>query len=386
MNRARRSGRYPLAYIPFFTAAVLFGAAAVPLWVLAYAGTIPARADCDPFARHAHELLFGYALAVVGGYLFTKVGKAALAFAFLCWVAARAVVFADLPPAPWTAALALAFPICVFVFAGLPFLRAARTAHNAVFAPLLGAFMAAELVFQLGSLGWLVEGERRGVYFALDLVTLLLFVMGGRVIPAATAGAVREQGGYLRIRVQPRIEWLGIGALAAVLLCDLLAVLPSAAGLLSVVAGLAALVRLSRWEPWRILARPDMWSLHLGYAWLGAGLVVTGLSRADLVLPIGDAVHAITVGALGTLSLAMMARTASQRGGLSTAFSPAVTVAVVLVSLSSGLRLFAGIGGDRQVMTGAAGVAWSAALLVFLAGIVPAFRHAHRRHAQKASA
>lgn len=151
----------------------------IPLWVLAYSGITAACADCDPFARHAHELLFGYALAVVGGFLFTKVGKGALAVAFICWLAARVAVFADLEPTPVTAALALAFPVCVFLFAGLPFLKAARTAHNAVFAPVLGAFMFAELVFQLGSLGWLTEGERRGVYLALDLVTLLLFVMGG---------------------------------------------------------------------------------------------------------------------------------------------------------------------------------------------------------------
>ncbi|MBW7849725.1 MAG: NnrS family protein [Rhodospirillales bacterium] len=385
MNRARRSGRYPLAYIPFFAAALIFGAVTIPLWVLAYGGITAACADCDPFARHAHELLFGYALAVVGGFLFTKVGKGALAVAFICWLAARAAVFADLEPTPMTAALALAFPVCVFLFAGLPFLKAARTAHNAVFAPVLGAFMFAELVFQLGSLGWLTEGERRGVYLALDLVTLLLFVMGGRVIPAATAGAVRELGGYLRIRVQPRVEWTGIGALAAVLLCDLLSLAPDLAGLLSMLAGAAALVRLSRWEPWRIVSRPDMWTLHLGYAWLGVGLILTGLARADLALPPGDAVHAITVGALGTLSLAMMARTAMQRGGLPTRFPAAITTAIALMSLSSALRLLAGYG-DRPTLVGTAGIVWSAALLLFLAGSAPAFRHALRRHAAAASA
>jgi len=200
------------------------------------------------------------------------------------------------------------------------------------------------------------------------------------VIPAATAGAVREKGGYLRIRVQPRIQWLGIGALTGILVLDLLRMLPAAAGLLSAAAGLAALVRLSRWEPWRILDRPDMWSLHLGYAWLGGGLLLMGAARGLDLLPVSDAVHALTIGALGTLSLAMMARTAMQRGGLPTTFPPTVTAAVALMSAASALRLLAGIA-DRQVMVAASGAVWTVALLLFLGGLAPLFHHALRRRA-----
>lgn len=380
MNRVRRGGRFPQAFIPFFAAAILFGALAVPLWVLTYEGTVDSCAGCNPSARHGHELLFGYALAVVGGFLFTKVGRPALTACLVLWLAGRLAVFADLPPTPWTAMLALGYPICVFLFAGLPFLKAARTAQNAVFAPVLGAFTAAELVYQLGALGLLAEGERRGVFLALDLVALLLFVMGGRVIPAATAGAVREKGGYLAIRVQPRLQWLGIGALAIILVLDLLMAQPSAAGLMSVVAGMAALARLSRWDSWRILDRPDMWSLHLGYAWLGIGLILMGAARGLTLLPVSDAVHALTVGALGTLSLAMMARTALQRGGLPTTFSPTISAAVALMSGAALLRLLAGAV-DRDLMLMASGSVWTASLLLFLVGLAPVFRHALRRRA-----
>lgn len=372
-RRVQRSGRHPRAFLPFFAGAAVFAIIEVPLWAARYLGLAPGCAFCDPFARHGHEMLFGYALAVIGGFLFTRISRPALAVAFAAWLAGRMVMIAD-PPASWAiAAVALAYPACVLVLAGLPFLRATRTAHNAVFAPILGAFTLAELLYQLGALGRLPGGERAGVMLAFGLVALLMLVMGGRVIPAATAGAIRGKGGFLAQRVQLPLEWLGIGGVAVGTLLEAAGAAPLVAGLAFALAGAAALARLARWRGWQVIDRAELWTLHVGYAWLGGGLLLAGAARLGAPPAFADALHAVTVGALGTLTLSMMARTALQRSGRPTALPRPAVAAVVVVGLAAGARLLAALD-PRPLWMAIAAALWAAAFLIFLAWLARAIR------------
>lgn len=350
---------------------------AVPLWALSWAGLLPSAAG-EPLAYHAHEMVMGYGLGVVGGFLFTKVDRRALILSFTVWLAARLLGLMAVPPSLATAALALAFPLCVFAFAGWPFLRAARTAHNMVFGPLLGAFTLAELLYQLGALGMVEDGQRRGIMLAVGLLALLMLVMGGRVIPASTAGVVRDKGGFLPQRVQPWLEWTGIGGLLIATIADVAMTLPLVAGIGSAVAGVSALIRLARWKTHWTLDVPAMWSLHLGYVWLSFGLLAKGAAQALGWLPAADALHGITVGALGTLSLAMMMRTVLQRRGLAVRFSPTATAAIVAVSVAAALRLalpFTDAPGEITVL---AGMVWSTAMLLAFAAMAAAVRQSRR--------
>nr|WP_082188142.1 NnrS family protein [Azospirillum baldaniorum] len=199
----------PWGHRLFFPAAALYGALSVPLWVAGYFGWL--GIGWTP-ALHAHEMLMGYALAVVGGFLLTRPSGMALTVAFAAWLAGRLAVLAGLPP-EIAAPLALAYPVALFVVAGVPFLRAAKSGHNKLFGPVIGAFALAEALVWWGG-----DGGRTGALFALHLVGILMLVMGGRIIPSATAGEVRRQGGTLVERVQPRLEWAGVaGAVLAAL-------------------------------------------------------------------------------------------------------------------------------------------------------------------------
>ncbi|MGB8273954.1 MAG: NnrS family protein, partial [Alphaproteobacteria bacterium] len=173
-----------------FPVAVGFALIAVPLWLGRFLlGIGPAPGGGIPW--HGHEMVFGYALAVVGGYLMTRISRPALAAVCACWLAGRLGVLVPDVPAVLDMALALAYPVSLFVVAGLPFLRAAKTGRNAVFAPLLASFAVAAFIAHSG-LGH--DAGRRGVLFGLDLLTMLLFVMGGRIMAAATSGAWRRRG------------------------------------------------------------------------------------------------------------------------------------------------------------------------------------------------
>ncbi|MGQ9367243.1 NnrS family protein [Azospirillum sp. ST 5-10] len=346
---ARRSGGHRL----FFPLALAHGALTVPYWTAAHLGLVPT--PWTP-AVHAHEMLFGFALAVVGGFLLTRPSRAVLALALAAWTLGRAAMVVGLPPA-LAAPLALAYPAVLFAFAGWPFLRSAKSGHNAVFGPLIGAFVVSEAVFWLAD-----DGGRTGVLLALHLVGLLLFAMGGRIIPAATAGALRRQGGLLVERVQPRLEWAGLagGTVALVATAADRWPLVGAAG--AAAAGVAALARLARWRTAAVGGRADLWSLHLGYGWAGLGWLAAAVEHLAPSAS-GAGWHVLGSGALGTLAATMMVRASLQRAGRDTAFPPAATLAVLLIAAATLARAAAPL---HPMLLPAGAVTWSVALLLIL--------------------
>jgi uncharacterized protein involved in response to NO len=364
-NRVQGSERFLGAHRLLFPVAVAFAAVMVPLWLAQYLRGLPLGAAAP--AWHGHEMIFGYALAVVGGYLMTRVTPAALLAILVCWLAGRVAMFMPGLPRLLDIALALAYPVSLFVVAGLPFLRAAKRGRNAVFAPLIAAFSLAALVAHMGApLG----DPRRGVYLGLDLVTLLLFIMGGRVIAAATSGAMRRQGRSPGYVAQAGLERTGLIGIVALGVCDLAAAWPIAGATASALAGAAVAARLLRWRAHRLLADGQIAVLYVGYAWLGVGLFARAAAFAG-AWPQPDAIHAITVGALGTLTMVMMGRATLQRAIREPRFSAGGYWGVALVSLAAVLRLAAAIPALREAALVGAGSCWTLAFLlfgIFLAG------------------
>jgi len=352
----------------FFPLALVFAALSVPYWTAGYLGWM---AVAWTPAVHAHEMVMGFALAVVGGFLFTKPRRGVLGLAVAAWLLGRAAMLAGLPAA-WAVPATLAFPVVLFVHGGLPFLRAAKSGHNTVFGPLIGAFAVAEALVWAGG-----DGGRTGVLLALHLVGLLLFTMGGRIIPSATAGAVRQQGGVLVARVQPRLEWLGVGGAITAALSAASGWLPEAGAAGAVLTGVCALARLARWRTDATLRRPDLWSLHLGYAWLGLGWIAAGLERVA-PMPGGAGWHVLGAAALGTIAGSMMVRVSLQREAWAPDFPPAATLAVLLIGAAAVLRVAAGWVAPAWLMPAGA-MAWMAAHLLILGAVARILRHPRRR-------
>ncbi|QCG93241.1 NnrS family protein [Azospirillum sp. TSA2s] len=352
-----------------YPAASLFAALAVPLWLAQIGGLLPL--GWSP-AIHAHEMTLGYALAVVGGFLMTRLSRPMLAAAFLSWLAGRLALLAGLPAA-LALPLAFAYPVLLFIVAGLPFLRTSRSGHNAVFGPLIGAFLLAEALFWASQLG-LVQGVGQPV--GLLLIATLLLTMGGRVIPAATAGALRRQGITLTQRVQPRLEAMGIAGAALCLLSAATGLLPLLGGAGAALAGTSALLRLARWKPHRLLRQPEIASLHLGYLCLGAGwLLVAGAALFEL--PPAAGWHLLGIGALGILASAMTIRTTLQREAEPERFPPAATVAVALMASAAALRVAAVWIPSMPLLTAAA-TAWTLGQLLTAAVLLTRPRRQRR--------
>ncbi len=354
-----RSGRFPKAHRPFFLAACLYAAAAVPLWWAEWAGLLPGCDGCDPVARHAHEMLLGFAGAVLGGYLFTKVTLPRLLLALAAWAAARIGAWAGIGGAPGVV-LALAYPVLLFAFGGWPFLKAAKFGHNMVFAPTIAAFAVAEGLYQAGRLGLIEGGQRRGVLTALDLVALLILVMGGRVIPAAMAGLVRkEENRELFDRNRPWLERVVVLGMALNAIGDMLA-LPRV--LAMAVAGAAALVRQGRWRPMQALTDPSMGPIQTGYFLLATGLILASLSEQVGIGPGTDALHLATIGGIGLVTSAMMLRIDHIRERRGHGWPKMGIPIAVLLVVAADLRITATVA--PEVLIPASMALWSAAYLM----------------------
>ncbi|WP_142846796.1 NnrS family protein [Telmatospirillum sp. J64-1] len=352
----RRTGQISPASL-FFPMAALFAAVAPAFWLLSWLGMITLPMSPDPL-RHGHEMLLGFASAVIAGFLVTKARPVLVwALAFL-WLSARLGGAGLLSPLG-DAAAGVGFALLLFLLAGWPFLRAVRTGHNLFFAPILALFCTAEILMRLGWSGLLPDlRPGHGLLLALDAVTALLFVMGGRLIAGLAASALRSQGLAAAHHRHLSAEWLGmagIGLAALARVLDMDGLVPWALA----AAGLAVFYRLALWRSWRLFrAVLDLRLLLLAYLWLGLGLLLplSGLFSSQTAL------HAITIGALGNAAAIMMPRTLLQRRRTTHPFPALNGIAALLLSLSALARLTAPSWGSLVFL--AAALLWSAAFLL----------------------
>lgn len=296
-------------------------------------------------------MLFGYALAVVSGYLINRVSLMMLGGLFLAWLGARLAAFGVIEDDLTAALPGLVFAALVVYLVASPFLRAAKKAENRVFGPLFIAIGLCELTYQLGIIKGLPGAKSIALLIAVDLFTLLLLLMGGRIIAPAVAGHFHRRGRFLAARVQPRLERIAIVCMLAMLVSDLIPKAAPAAGMFALGAAAVTAIRAGRWQLWHVLDQPHLWALGLGYIWLIPGLGLKGVAQVFGTPSLAETLHGITIGALGTLTLVVMARTRLQRSRQGLDYFSDIGAAALLVSLAAVLRLAAPLAsGSGQVL------------------------------------
>jgi uncharacterized protein involved in response to NO len=293
---------------------------------------------------HAHEMLFGFALAVVAGFLFTAVRNWTerptptgpwLAAIVMLWLAGRVLVLSPYPLA--AAVVNAAFPLAVAVGIGLP-LWASGNRRNYFFVALLAAVSAATLVVHLAQAGTIALPPRLGLQVGLDLVLFIVAVIGGRVIPMFTNNGVRGAGATR----SPAVERAALAGILALLAADVLQWDDAGMAALALATAIAHAARLALWRPWRTGPNPLVWILHAAYAWIPIHLVLRALAAVD-VIPAAFATHALTIGAIGGMTLGMMTRTARGHTGRALSADRFEVAAYVLVMAAAVVRVFGGL-------------------------------------------
>jgi uncharacterized protein involved in response to NO len=329
-----------LGFRPFYLLAGAFAAVAMTIWVARFAGWTGELAYLRDPLWHAHEMIFGFAQAVIIGFLLTAVGNWTnqpmptgrhLAIIALAWVAARVLVGMS-----WLTAAAVAETLFTALAAAgiyVP-IRAANNRRNLFFVVLLAGIGLANIGFHLAMAGVLAFPARSMLQTGMNIVLLIMVIMGGRVIPMFTANAVQAKP----VR-KPWLEKLCVGSVIVLIAVDALNMPAFLVGSVAAIAGVAHAARLWLWQPWRTIGKPILWILHAAYAWIPLHLVLRAASAAGLVTP-SIATHALTVGAIGGLTLGMMTRTARGHTGRMLQASCTETLCYVLLQVGALVRVF----------------------------------------------
>lgn len=373
---------FSLGFRPFFLAVGVEGVALTLAWLAMLYGWLPAPAWLDPFSWHGHEMLFGLVGAAIAGFLLTAVPNwtgtppvagARLAALAALWLLGRiAMAAAGALPAAAVAVADLAFPAALFVAVAWPIARARQTRQAGVLAVLL-VLAGANLAAHLDALGVAPGAARPALRLAIVFVALLILVIGGRITPSFTQNAIVRAGAVPTVRVRPALDRLSLAAALAFALAELLAPRSLATGASAAVAALVTLARMSGWQTRFALGDPLVASLHVGFAWVGAGFAAIALADLGAPMPPTVALHALTAGAMGAMILAVMTRVALGHSGRPLVAPRSARIAYLLVSAGALARVLGPLlapGAQRAAWT-LAGLLWAGAFAAFLAGYAP---------------
>jgi len=349
---------------PFFLGGAAFGPLAIVLWMIA-----------PPSALwHAHEMVYGFSMAIVCGVLLTAlpswtgaadVRGARLALLALLWLVARlAMLSAEVVPP----ALA-AFTDCLLVPALLavvvPSLGGARWRLFVWTLPPLLALFAGNLAYHLALGRGDGEGALWGILLGLHALAFLYSLYGGLLAPAFTRTWLRARG-VPAAAIHVPLEYLTAATMVAFAIADLSGAGPAWVAGTALVAFGVHVVRAARWQGWRTGSEPLLWTLHLGYAWFIAMFVLRAVAELTSLVPREAWVHAFTLGALGLTMTGLMTRVVLRHTGRALVVAPAMLAACGLALAAALLRLAYSVHdlGDWALVASA--LAWSAAFVVYL--------------------
>ena len=366
-----RFALFDLGFRPFYLLAALLGTLNVPIWVAQWHGMVPQAGNLAGMAWHAHEMVFGFAAAVITGFLFTAArnwtglptptGRRLAAMAAL-WVAGRVAMLAG--PGLLAAVVDGAFLPLVALSLWFPLKRSGN--RNLFFVGLLLLFAVANLLFHLSRLGAMPLAPTVPAQAALFLVVIIVSVMSGRVTPSFTQNAIRSA----RIRRVKGLDAAAIGALAATLVAQLSGAPAWLLAPLALVAAALHALRLALWDPLSTLRSPILWILHVSYAWIPIGLLLLALSAMNMDFGVAPAlfIHALGAGAVGGTIIGMITRTARGHSGRPLQVGRAETAAYLLVHIGAAIRVFGPLAAPAHygILLVAAAVAWSTAFLIYL--------------------
>jgi uncharacterized protein involved in response to NO len=365
---------------PFFFGGACWAIIALVIWLYALAAGTSLPSTFEPLGWHRHEMLFGFVGAIVAGFLLTAVPNwtgrlpiagAPLALLFALWFVARiAVLFSASIGAATAAVLDVGFFLTLAGVAAREVLQAKN--RNLPIVGLILLFGIVNALDHLAAAGLLADSDVAWKS-AVALITILISLIGGRVVPSFTRNWLSKRGARQGLPTQPGSFDMAVIAVTAV---AFLAWVTAPAGYLTgglfAGAAVAQAIRLARWKGWKSFADPLVLILHIGYLWVPVGLGLLAAVDLGAAIPRSASVHALTAGAMATMILAVMSRATLGHTGRELRASAITQLAYLLVTTGALLRVTAPLGLiEYRMGMEVAGAAWIAAFLCFLAAYGP---------------
>ncbi|MEP6888308.1 MAG: NnrS family protein [Nitrospirales bacterium] len=363
---------FSYGFRPFFLGAAIFSGVEVPAWILLFVGGGDPAFLYAPRDWHVHEMLFGFLPAVITGFLLTAIPNwterapvrgMPLMLVWTLWLAGRLVI-----AMPWFTPLVSAIVDGAFlvVVAAIVWREIAASGSWSLgpMGGLISLYAGANILFHALALrGAATDLPERT---ALALVMVLLALIGGRVTPNLTRNFMVQEG--MTKHPAPFSYFDGVSVVLVSVAAVAWTVQPQtmAIGWTLMAAGLTNLARLLRWRGWVIWREPLVLILHLGYGWLVMSLLALGGSILGLGMNSANAVHVLTAGAVGVMTLAVMTRASLGHTGRPLHASSMTVVIYILINLGAMLRVSVpSADSPTNIMLGLSAVAWSGAYLLF---------------------
>jgi uncharacterized protein involved in response to NO len=366
---------------PFFFLAALHAGLAIPAWLCAWFGDIVIEGPFGGMHWHAHEMLFGYLGAVIAGFVLTAIpnwtGRLPLsgfplAMLVALWLAGRVACLAATDPR-LAMAIDLAFPsmLALAIWREIVAGRNWKNLPIAVMITLIGVANALDHLASMGIAHGLLAHDI-GQRFALAVAGMLIALIGGRIVPSFTRNWLVKEGSPLLPAGFDRVDKTALAVTAFAMAAWLVFPQSLATGVALAAGGILLAVRLARWRGVATWSEPILLVLHVGYGWLAISLLLLGLSVLLPAIPGSAAIHALTAGAVGTMTLAVMTRASLGHTGRPIVADRPVVAIYLLVSVGAALRVAAPFAGDWYAPTlVAGGFLWSGAFLLFAVRYAP---------------
>ncbi|MCT4656314.1 MAG: NnrS family protein [Cohaesibacter sp.] len=344
--RFSASAFFSIGFRPFYFAGALYAAISLGIWLAYLFDAIELNGPFDGLMWHSHELIFGFAAAILVGFLFTAVRNwtglptpsgPSLAALLAVWAAGRIGMLTG--PSMLAMIIDLAFLPLAALSIAIPLVKSGNRRNYFTFILML-ILAAANAGFYATSLGLIPLGASDLFLFAVDIFALFITVIGGRIIPLFSNNAT---GSKRAQRVLPLEHALTAGMLL-ILISDLVfGISEEWAGARSALLLFVALmhcVKIGLWRPQITLKDPILWILPLSYMWVPIALLLRAWALMDGPVDMVLSLHALTAGAMGGMMLAMMTRSALGHTGRKITASWAETCIYCLVMLSAIIRVF----------------------------------------------
>lgn len=359
------------AFRPFYLLGTLYGVLFMLVWLGAYVDlrpTMPLVSSMPLKFWHGHEIVFGFAAAIITGIVLTalpswagtdeiKGGRLVLLAAL--WLAGRIAVWL----APWLPAVLVAICDCalfptIAVMVTPQLLRASNRLYLLLL-PVLAGLCAANIAFHLGS-------HVFGLHLAIYSIMLLYALKGGVLTPIFTSNALRERKHGTPLSPSFTLDALATASIVLLAAVDLAALPAFWIGLAAATACMIHALRLARWRGWLVMDAPLVFAMHLGYAWLVAALGLKAAAHLTTFVPEAAWLHAFTVGALGMMMLGLMARVTLRHTGRPLVLPPVIAASFWLMFAAALLRVSATLFNLDRMPVAASAVLWIAPFIAYL--------------------
>lgn len=354
---------------PFILLGMAYGIVLMAAWLAARAGHAgPPYGALAPQLWHGHEMVFGFAAAIICATVLTalpswagtpEIRGAPLAGLVALWLAGRAAFWAAGSLPLWAViAAGGALWATLLVVLGRQLLRVPNR-NYLLLLPVLAGLLAGEVLFMTGR-------AASGLATAIWSIVLLFALKAGVFAPVFTGNYLRETGRGEPTRLLLPLEAAAVGTVVALALADILGAPRGWRAAAALVAFAVHAVRMARWRGWKTCELPLLWTLHVAYAWMLLAFLLSGLGDLGVDGAGRGALHAFTVGALGTMMLGLLTRVALRHTGRPLVPPRAVVGAYWMIQFAALSRLAGQLAGAGDAWTAGAGLAWIAAFAVFL--------------------